>query len=265
MMQASPSGSEFDFLVRLAAAAADAVLPHFRTAMDVENKAAGGRYDPVTVADRAAETAIRDIVRAAYPDDAILGEEFGPERLGAPRTWVIDPIDGTRSFVTGVPLWGTLVGRVDGDRPVLGLMSQPYIGETFLGDGARAELRRGGSRRPLATRPAASLAEARMMTTSPEMFAGADREAYDRIARAVQLSRFGGDCYAYCMVAAGLVDLVVEAGLQSYDIVPLIPIIEGAGGAVAAWDGGSPRDGGRIVAAASRELLDAAIALLGRD
>ena len=254
--------AEFAFLAALAAAAGGVILPHFRTALAVENKAAAGHYDPVTVADRAAEVEIRRLIAERYPEDGLIGEEFGAERADAGRQWIIDPIDGTRSFVTGIPLWGTLIGRVDDGRPAVGMMAQPYIGEIFLGDGRRAEMRRGGTTSPLATRPAASLAEARVMTTSPAMFEGADRAAWERMVAAARLTRYGGDCYAYCMVAAGLVDVVFEAGLQAYDIAPLIPIIEGAGGAVATWDGGPPKDGGRIVAAADRRLLDAAIALL---
>jgi len=254
--------AEFAFLVALAEAAGAVILPHFRTALDVENKASAGHYDPVTVADRAAEVEIRRLIAARYPEDGLIGEEFGAERADAPRQWIIDPIDGTRSFVTGVPLWGTLIGRIDAGRPTLGAMAQPYIGEVFLGDGRRAEMRRAGTVSRLATRPAATLAEARVMTTSPAMFVGADHAAWERMVATARLTRYGGDCYAYCMIAAGLVDVVFEAGLQSYDIAPLIPIIEGAGGAVATWDGGEAKDGGRIVAAADRRLLDAAIALL---
>jgi len=254
--------AEFAFLVRLAEAAGEVVLPHFRVPLAVENKAAGGLYDPVTVADRSAELKIRALIGEAFPDDGILGEEFGGERTDAERVWIIDPIDGTRAFVTGIPLWGTLVGRLDAGRPALGLMAQPYIGEVFLGDGRHAELRRGGERFPLATRPAASLAEANLMTTTPALFEGADRDAFDQLAARVRLTRYGGDCYAYCMIAAGLVDVVVEAGLQSYDIAPLIPIVEGAGGAVATWEGGPAQGGGRVVAAASRRLLDETLAVL---
>ncbi len=256
------TSADFAFLARIAEAAGDVILPHFRTPLAVENKAGEGLYDPVTEADKAAELRIRALIAEAHPGDGILGEEFGAERLDAERVWIIDPIDGTRAFVSGVPLWGTLVGRVDNGRPALGLMAQPYIGEVFVGDGRHAEIRRGADVRPLRTRPAASLAHAVLMTTSPALFTGDDVAAFERVKARARLTRYGGDCYAYCMLAAGFVDLVVEAGLQTYDIAPLIPIVEGAGGVVTSWEGGSAKDGGRVVAAASRALLDEALELL---
>ena len=254
--------AEFDLLGEIAAEAGAVVLPHFRTSVAADDKRSRGQYDPVTVADRDAEVAIRARLRAAFPDDGIIGEEFGSERADAARVWVIDPIDGTRSFLTGIPLWGTLVGRLDAGRPALGMMAQPYLGEVFLGDGRTAEWRRGSARAPLQVRRGRSLAEATLMTTSPLMFEADDLRRFEAVAESARLVRYGADCYAYCMLAAGQVDLVVEASLEIYDIAPLIPIIEGAGGAVATWEGGPGTRGGRIVAAASPELLEATLALL---
>lgn len=251
----------FEFLAHLADAASSAILPHFRTALAAENKS-GVRFDPVTAADRAAEAAIRKIIADAYPDHGIIGEEFGGERMGAERVWVIDPIDGTRAFLAGLPLWGTLVGLLERGRPVLGMMAQPYIGELFLGDGRRAEVRRNGVTSGLRTRSPASLERATLMTTTPRLFSREDAAAYERVAAAVRNERFGADCYAYAMVAAGHVDLVVEANLMSYDIAGLIPIIEGAGGIVTTWQGGPATDGGRIIAAGDRALHAQALALL---
>jgi len=260
MMQQNP---DFDFLVRLAEAAAAVVLPQFRTPLSADNKAEGAGFDPVTAADRAAEEAIRAIIGEAFPQDGIIGEEYGAAGQQADRIWVIDPIDGTRAFLAGIPVWGTLIGLLDKARPAFGVMSQPYIGEVFLGDGSAAELRFRGGRRAIRTRPAEAIGAATLMSTSPRLFTPEERQAYERLAAETRNERFGGDCYAYAMLAAGHVDLVVEAGLHVHDIVPLIPIIEGAGGVVSSWDGGSPLGGGRILAAADRRLQEEAIALLG--
>jgi len=253
---------DFAFLHQLSRVAAEVVLPRFRTELAVDNKAGSGAYDPVTEADREAELAIRAAVLAAHPGDAFIGEEFGAVGEGAARTWIVDPIDGTRSFVTGIPLWGTLVGRIDRGRPALGLMAQPYIGEDFLGDGNRAELWRNGTGRRLATSRVTAVADARLMSTSPAMFSPEEFARFERVHATARLARYGGDCYAYCMLAAGMVDLVVESSLQPYDIVALIPIVEGAGGAVATWDGGDPQHGGQVIAAATPALLEATMALL---
>jgi myo-inositol-1(or 4)-monophosphatase len=258
---------DFDFLVQLARAAGEATLPHFRQPLVTENKSLTGRYDPVTVADRGAELAIRALIERHFPADGIIGEEFGSVRDDADLVWIIDPVDGTRSFISGVPLWGTLVGLMEQGRPRLGMMAQPYTDEIFLGDGASAELRRGagqgwGGVGTLSVRRGVKLADAMLMSTSPRMFDARQAPNYARVAQMVREVRHGADCYGYCMLAAGHVDLVIEANLQSYDIVPLIPIIEGAGGVVSTWDGGSPVNGGEIVAAATLELHAEALRLL---
>jgi histidinol phosphatase-like enzyme (inositol monophosphatase family) len=250
-----------DFLDRLATAASDSVMPYFRASMAVENKAGTG-FDPVTAADRDAEAAIRALIVARYPDHGIVGEEFGAERESADFVWVIDPIDGTRSFISGVPVWGTLIGLLKEGRPLLGMMTQPFTGERFAGDSTRAWYRGPGGEKALSVRPCSSLGEATLFTTSPALIGGGDRLAYDRVEAAVRFARYGMDCYAYCMVAAGHVDIVIETELQAYDIAPLIPIIEGAGGQVTDWQGASAAAGGRIVASGDRRLHEVALALL---
>lgn len=241
------------FLDRLADAASAAIMPHFRAAAAVEDKGER-RFDPVTIADRAAEQAIRSLIEETLPDHGIVGEELGSVRTNAEFVWVIDPIDGTRSFITGLPVWGTLIGLMRGGRPVLGMMAQPFTGERFAGDGKRAWYSGPGGNRAIATRPCPDLAAASLFTTTPAMFTGADRTAYDRVEAAARLARYGCDCYAYCMVASGNADVVVEAGLQAYDIVALIPIVEGAGGRLTDWQGNSAAAGGRVVASGDPRL-----------
>jgi histidinol phosphatase-like enzyme (inositol monophosphatase family) len=250
-----------EFMRQIARAAAAETLPRFRRHGDVSNKLAAG-FDPVTEADREAEKAIRSLISAHYPDHGILGEEFGSQNAESSHIWVIDPIDGTRSFISGIPLWGTLVGLTVAGDAVAGMMAQPFIGELFYAAGEGAWYEGPGGRRPLSTRKTSVLADATLCTTTPAMFKGARREAYERLESAVRLPRYGTDCYAYAMVAAGHVDLVVEVGLQSYDIVALIPIIEAAGGVITDWDGGPAENGGDIVAAATPGLHDAALKLL---
>ncbi|MDH1551598.1 MULTISPECIES: histidinol-phosphatase [Pseudomonas] len=232
------------FAEQLADAAALAIKPYFRASLDVEDK--GGRlYDPVTVADKAAEDAMRALIQARYPDHGILGEEAGVAVGSSPLTWVLDPIDGTRAFITGLPLWGTLIALNDGTRPVLGVMNQPFTGERFIGtpEGAWRNAT------PLRTRACADLATATLMCTTPDMFDTAERKAaFEAVAGQARLMRYGGDCYAYCMLASGFVDVIVEASLQPYDVQALMPIIEGAGGVISAWDGSSAQHGGCVVA-----------------
>jgi histidinol phosphatase-like enzyme (inositol monophosphatase family) len=253
--------SWFPFIDRLGDAAAAAILPHFRTRMAVDNKLEAG-FDPVTVADRAAEEAMRAMIAAAHPDHGILGEEYDSHGLDAEHVWVLDPIDGTRAFISGLPVWGILIGLKRWGKPVAGMMVQPFTGERFAGDGRTSFYRGPDGSHPLRTRPCASLAEATLFTTSPNIFAGADKPGYDRVERAVRLARYGTDCYAYCMVAAGHADVVVEAGLKAVDIVALVPVIEGAGGVVTSWDGGDPCDGGRIVASGDPRVHEEALKLL---
>lgn len=250
------------FLDRLAEVSGKAILPHFRSKLAVENKHSDGTFDPVTVADRAAEAAMRALIGEVRPQDGILGEEYGRERVDAEHVWVLDPIDGTRAFISGLPVWGTLIGLEHHGRPVLGAMNQPFTGERFAGDGKRAWYRGPDGAHALSTRRCDRIEEAVLFTTTPALFGAEERAAYDRVESRVRLARYGVDCYAYCMVAAGFVDLVIEAGLQPYDIVALIPVIEGAGGVVTSWTGGSAADGGRVVASGDPRLHETVLRLL---
>ncbi|WP_202034127.1 histidinol-phosphatase [Rhizobium rhizogenes] len=253
-----------DFLRRLAVVASREALPRFRLPGAVANKISGG-FDPVTEADRETEKAIRELIRTEYPKHGILGEEFGNEGADADLVWVIDPIDGTRSFISGIPLWGTLVGLTQNGDAIAGMMAQPFIGELFYatGNGAFYEGPHGQSQ--LSTSATKELSDATLFTTTPAIFETARRASYDRLERQVRLARYGTDCYAYCMLAAGHIDCVVEAGLFSYDIVALIPIIEQAGGVITDWDGGPAEHGGGIVAAANAALHAKILASLHED
>ena len=247
---------------RLADRAGAVILPHFRTGFAIDHKG-GDLFDPVTVADREAEVAIRAGLAEAYPNHGILGEEFGALNPDAEYCWVIDPIDGTRSFVIGLPVWGTLIGLTRDGVPLLGLMDQAFTGERFFAGHDGAWLRHGGAERVMRARACASLREALLATTSTDYFTSAEEHhRFDELRRRVRLRRFGGDCYNYCMLALGQLDLVVEAGLKPYDILPLIPIIEQAGGIVTTWEGGDPREGGRVIAAGDRRVHAAAMKIL---
>lgn len=253
-----------EFTHRTALAAGKAILPHFRAALDVADKGGARGYDPVTVADRAAEEVIRARIRRAYPDHGIRGEELGSQKGTSRYTWVIDPIDGTRSFILGQMHWATLIAVNDGERVIAGVAHQPYVGESFLAlAGGTAEWRRGRERRTLRTRRCRSLDAAVLACTDPTMFRNAgDRAAFRRVADEVRLTRWGGDCYAYCLLAMGLIDIVIESSLHSYDIQALIPIVESAGGAVTSWDGGHCDEGGSVVACGDKALHRKVVKLL---
>ena len=235
----------------LAARAAGAViLPHFRAALEVENKDRTGGYDPVTVADRAAETVIRTHLRTHYPTHGLFGEEHGREAGSEPWHWVIDPIDGTKSFVLGQLHWGVLIALNDGTRPVAGVAYQPFVDEGFLAHaGGAAQWRRGSERRPLRTRRCPDLAQAIVVTTDPRFFAPPrEAAAFAAVTQGARFTRYGGDLYCYTQLAMGLTDIVIETGLKPYDIQALIPVIEGAGGVVSDWRGGTCYDGGDVLA-----------------
>jgi histidinol-phosphatase len=250
------------FIDELATVSGDAIKPFFRTSLGVEDKSRGGAFDPVTAADRAAELAMRTLIRRQFPTHGIIGEEFPPERAAAEFVWVLDPIDGTKSFISGMPAWGTLIALTRAGRPVFGMVHQPFIGERFTGDGGGAAYRGPAGNRTLTVRPCAALAEAVLYTTSPRLMSAADRAVFAKVEETVRLSRYGGDCYSYCMLAAGHVDLVIETELKPHDVAALIPIIVGAGGIVTTWNGGAPEAGGRIIAAGDRRAHAAALALL---
>jgi myo-inositol-1(or 4)-monophosphatase len=250
------------FVDELATVAGDAIRPFFRTSLGVDNKSRTGAFDPVTGADRAAEQAMRMLIRKTFPEHGIVGEEFGSEGGDRSYVWVLDPIDGTKSFISGMPAWGTLIALLRSGEPVFGIMNQPFIRERFSGDGGRASYRGPAGERALRVRACPDLARAVLFTTSPLLMNEGDRETFSRVEKAVRLSRYGGDCYAYCMLAAGHVDLVIETELKPYDVLPLMPIIVGAGGIVTSWDGGAPNAGGRIIAAGDARVHAAALELL---
>lgn len=249
------------FVDQLATASGETILPFFRTALAVENKLLGG-FDPVTEADRAAEDAMRSLIRQTFPEHGILGEEYGTEQAEAEYVWVLDPIDGTKSFISGMLGWGTLIGLMRLGDPVYGMMHQPFTRECFTGDGGAAHYRGPAGQRDLHVRKCDALSDAVLFTTSPLLMNAADRAAFSKVENKARLSRYGGDCYAYCMLAAGQIDLVIETELKPYDIVALIPIILGAGGIVTTWDNGPPQAGGRIVAAGDARTHAAALELL---
>ena len=250
------------FVDRLATVSGDAILPFFRSSLGIENKGGPGTFDPVTAADRAAETAMRTLIRESFPEHGIVGEEYGAEQTDAEYVWVLDPIDGTKSFISGMPAWGTLIALTRGGEPAYGMMHQPFTRERFTGDGRTAHYRGPAGERALHVRRCGELSDAILMTTSPLLLDEAERKAFRRVETAARLSRYGGDCYAYCMLAAGHVDLVIECGLKPYDIIPLIPIIAGAGGIVTDWNGGPAKNGGRIVCAGDARVHKAAMTLL---
>jgi histidinol phosphatase-like enzyme (inositol monophosphatase family) len=250
-----------DFALELARMAGGIAQAHFRQSVTVENKGVSS-FDPVTNADRAIERVLRTAIVARYPDHGIVAEEEG-ERAGASDyTWFIDPIDGTRAFMTGSPLWGTLIGLVRGREPLFGLLAQPVLEEVFFGGPSGSWLIKAERRDRLRSRACSSLARAVLASTHPDMFSGERAAAFDALRARCLLTRFGGDCYNYAMLAAGYLDLVVEGQLKPYDIVPLLPILEGAGCVVTDWQGRPPLAGGNVVAAGSRELHQAALELL---
>jgi myo-inositol-1(or 4)-monophosphatase len=250
------------FIDELATISGEAITPFFRTSLGVEDKSRGGAFDPVTAADRAAELAMRTLIRQKFPAHGIVGEEFGPERPDAEFVWFLDPIDGTKSFISGMPAWGTLIALTRAGRPAMGMMHQPFIGERFFGDGLAARYRGPAGDRALMARSCTALADAVLYTTSPRLMNEADRALFTKIEELVRLSRYGGDCYSYCMLAAGHVDLIIETELKPHDVAALIPIIAGAGGLITTWAGGAAEAGGRIVAAGDQRVHDAALALL---
>ncbi len=246
----------------MADAARAAILPHFRGGSLGTTSKEADSYDPVTVADRAAEAAMRAVLAKLRPDDAVLGEEEGAQDGTTGLTWVLDPIDGTRGFVSGTPTWGVLISLNNLDGPIYGIIDQPYIGERFEGGFGRALMSGPQGSRSLGVSPAASLAEATLFTTFPEVGTAEDRAGFEAVRDQVQLTRYGCDCYAYALLAAGQIDLVIEAGLNAYDIAAPIAVIQAAGGIVTDWDGGPVHEGGRAIAASSPALHAEAMALV---
>jgi histidinol phosphatase-like enzyme (inositol monophosphatase family) len=262
-MERSELRAYAEFALDCARVAGEVILPHFRAPIAVEDKGEGGDFDPVTIADRAAETSIRDAIARTYPTHGILGEEHGRETGSSALTWVLDPIDGTRSFIVGQLHWAILIALNDGTRPVVGVVHQPYVGESFVacaGDGAH--WLRGEASRLVRTRSCSRIEDAIVITTDPRHFDPSPKAAvYDAVTRGARFIRFGGDCYCYTQLAMGLADVVIETGLEPYDIQALIPLVEAAGGAITNWTGGSCADGGDVLACGDPRLHET---LLGK-
>ena len=249
------------FFDRLADAASAETLPRFRAGIDVVNKQDGG-FDPVTEGDRAAETAIRALITAEFPDHGILGEEHANIGVDRENLWVIDPIDGTRSFISGLPTWGTLIGFYVNGRAKMGVIEQPFSRERYFADGSKTLYRGPDGERIVKVRDCGDLSNATMFTTSPHIFQARERVLYDAVESRVRLFRYGVDCYAYALLAGGYIDLVVESGLKPYDVGALIPVVEQAGGIITSWDGGRPEMGGAVVAAGSRAVHEQVLNIL---
>lgn len=265
-----PAVDDIEALTRFADALADVAaretLPRFRAEVPVENKDAVG-FDPVTDADRGAEAAMRAAIAEAFPDHGVIGEEHEDVPAKGPWTWTLDPVDGTRSFIIGLPLWATLIAASYEGRPVIGVIDQPYLGERYFGaDGdAWAVIR--GARVPLRTRACPRLTGAVVSVTDPlTMFDAAEFAAFEQVRAAARLTRYGADAYAYAQLAAGRIDLVIESGLQTYDVAALAPVIEGAGGELTDWRGacGPALKGGQVIACGDAAARDEALVALRR-
>lgn len=259
---------DISFAARLATASAEAIRPHFRAPLTVDDKGFLAThqpgFDPVTIADKGAEQAMRALIAAERPEDGIIGEEFGTEAGKSGKDWVLDPIDGTRSFITGMMSgWGTLIALAEGGVPQYGILNQPITGERFSGTAEKAELSWNGETRVLHSRRCGALEDAVLMTTHPwECFTEEENPIFRNIADRARMTRFSADCYGYAMVALGHVDLVIESGLKPWDIAALIPIIEGAGGVVTDWQGNPHPMGGQVIAAGDPALHEKMLPLL---
>lgn len=251
---------------RLADDARAHTLARFFAPMDAENKAGPGDFDPVTEADRQAEHAMRALLRETAPDDGVQGEEWPDTPASGPWSWTLDPVDGTRGFICGFPTWTTLIAASHEGRPVLGIIDQPVVDDRFIGDPQGARRVRAGASSPLHVRPCAHLTEAIVCATGPDMFTDAERAGFEQVSHAARLTRFGADAYAYAMLAAGRVDLVIEAGLKPYDVRALIPVVRGAGGLLTDWRGDSNavHEGGQVIAAGDHRAHQEALVALRR-
>ena len=269
MTLSAPRLAELDaFCLELNRAAAGAILPLFRGAHGLSNKfEVTGGFDPVTEADKGAERAIRALISERYPDHGVIGEEYGEDRPDAEFVWVLDPVDGTRAFIAGLPLWCTLIGLRHEGQPVLGSIGQSYLGEIYIGHAGGSRLVTAAGERPLKVRTCPRLTDAVIATTDPEAcFTGAELGAWRQVRAAARLARLGCDAYAYAMVAAGTMDMVIEAGLKSWDIEAAIPLIAGAGGLTTDWRGEPVgQNGGQIAIAGDRACLEEALVALKRS
>jgi len=251
------------FAHRLADAAGDVIRPYFRQRIDVIDKGKAA-FDPVTAADRGAEEALRALIGRERPDDAILGEEYGHTPGTSGRTWVLDPVDGTRAFITGRHTWGTLIALEEGGKRLLGIIDQPVLRERFIGYDGKSEIHVGGTTTVLKTRRCAGIAEAIASTTHPwSYFTASEREAFEGLANSARMTYFGGDCYAYGLLAMGYIDVIAESGLRAWDVAALIPVVENAGGVVSDWNGNPvPAEGGHLIAAGDPRVHAEAVEML---
>ncbi len=257
--------TEFElFAVELAREAARVSLPYFRGDYAQSDKGGPGAFDPVTQADQEAEAALRRLIADRYPDHGVIGEEYGEDRPDAEHVWILDPIDGTRAFIAGLPVWTNLIALSAGGRPAVGVIGQPYLDEIFLGGPSGARLLRGGAATQLAVRPCPRLNDALIATTDPDLFTGAELGAWTQVRAAARLARLGCDGYAYAMLAAGRIDLVAESGLKLWDWSALVPVIEAAGGAVSNWRGETPDGTGQILAVGDIGIREQALVTLRR-
>ena len=257
--------TEFElFAVELAREAARVSLPYFRGDYAQSDKGGPGAFDPVTQADQEAEAALRRLIAARYPDHGVIGEEYGEDRPDAEHVWILDPIDGTRAFIAGLPVWTNLIALSTEGRPSVGVIGQPYLDEIFLGGPSGARLLRGDAETTLAVRPCARLNDALIATTDPDLFTGAELGAWTQVRAAARLARLGCDGYAYAMLAAGRIDLVAESGLKVWDWSALVPVIEAAGGAVSNWRGETPDGTGQILAVGDVGIREQALVTLRR-
>jgi histidinol phosphatase-like enzyme (inositol monophosphatase family) len=257
--------TEFEaFALELAAEAARVTLPLFRNEGAAENKAGEGGFDPVTEADRGAEAAIRRLIAARYPDHGVIGEEYGEDRPDAEHVWVLDPVDGTRAFIAGLPLWTTLIALRHQNRPVVGIIAQPYLDEVFLGGPSGARLISRGDSRDIRVRPCERLTDAVIATTDADIFTAPELGAWTQVKAAARLARYGCDAYAYAMVALGRIDMVAETGLKVWDWSALVPVVEAAGGLVTDWTGAPPSGDGRIIAVGDARVREDALVAFRR-
>lgn len=257
--------TEFEsFAVELAAEAARVTLPFFRGDYVQEDKGGPRGFDPVTQADKEAEAAMRRLIAARYPDHGVIGEEYGEDRPDADHVWVLDPVDGTRAFIAGLPLWTTLIALRAEGRPLIGAIAQPYLDEVFLGGPSGAVLIGRDETRPIRVRPCEALTEAVIATTAPELFSGPELGAWTQVAAAARLARYGCDAYAYAMVALGRIDMVAETGLKPWDWSALIPVVEAAGGQCTDWTGGPVSGDGRIIAVGDPRVREQALVAFRR-
>lgn len=258
--------NEFEaFAVELAQAAGTVTLPLFRGQYSEEDKGGVTGFDPVTQADREAEALIRKLIAERYPDHGVIGEEYGEDRPEADHVWVLDPVDGTRAFISGLPLWTTLIALKQENYPRVGVIAQPFLDEIYLGGPSGAALLSRGTTTRLKTRSCPSLTEAVISTTDPDLFSGPELGSWTQVRAAARLARLGCDAYAYAMLAAGHMDLVVEAGLKAWDWAALVPVIEAAGGEVTNWRGESPDQTGQILAVGDISIREQALVTLRRS